>query len=159
MDLGCNSLDVAIYISNASRAIPVKQRFVYDRGLDREVEAHLTLITEEGDCDLDYFVSWLQPARNTVDLHFENCVLSLSCRPSQEIEIFSRGRGGNGSLVLPSLMAKHRGAATIYQAFYLEWMAFLEGIRAQRASSLSARSCLPTIRAVEDLYTAGKRNP
>jgi len=155
MDLGCHSLDVAMYISNASQAIPVQQRFVYDRGIDREVEAHLTLLTADGECDLAYFVSWLQPARNTVELHFENCTLLLSSRPSQEIEI----RGGNDRGSLPTLTAKRGGAATVYQAFYLEWIAFLDGVRNRQASKLSARSCLPTIRAVEDLYTAGKLNP
>jgi len=165
MDLGCHSLDVAMYIGNAFRAIPVKQRFVYDRGVDREVEAHLTLITADGECDLDYFVSWLQPARNAVELRFENCVLSLSCRPSQDIEILGRkDRSGNDQVsnhsgAPPMLTAKCGGAATVYQAFYLEWMAFLQGIRTQQASKLSARSCLPTIRAVEDLYRAGKLNP
>jgi predicted dehydrogenase len=165
MDLGCHSLDVAMYISNASKAIPVKQRFVYDREVDREVEAHLTLITADGECDLDYFVSWLQPARNTVELHCENCVLSFSCRPSREIDIRDgKDRGGRAqamerSVALPILTAKRGGSATVYQAFYLEWIAFLDGIRTRQASKLSGRSCLPTIRAVEDLYKAGKLNP
>jgi predicted dehydrogenase len=160
MDLGCHSLDVAIYISNASRAIPVRQRFVYDRGVDREVEAHLTLITADGECDLDYFVSWLQPARNTVELHFENCLLSLSCRPSQEIEIRgNKDRRSNSNAVRSTLTANRGGASTVYQAFYLEWIAFLDSMRNRQASKLSARSCLPTVRAVEDLYKAGKLNP
>jgi predicted dehydrogenase len=160
MDLGCHSLDVAIYISNASRALPVRQRFVYDHGIDREVEAHLTLITADGECDLDYFVSWLQPARNVVDLHFENCTLSLSCRPSQEVEIRSaKNAGDRDDGVVPLVTTKHGGATTVYQAFYLEWIAFLDGIRSHQPSKLSAFSCLSTIRAVEDLYRAGKRNP
>jgi len=162
MDLGCHSLDVAMYISNASRAIPNQQHFVYDHGIDREVEAHLTLLTADGECGLDYFVSWLQPARNTVELHFENCSLSLSCRPSLEIEIVGgrdQAQVTNHSGVLPMLAAKRGGAVTVYQAFYLEWTTFLDGVRARQASKLSARSCLPTIRAVEDLYTAGKLNP
>ena len=45
MDLGCHSLDLAIYISGATDAIPVTQRFVFDEGVDRQVDAHLALRT------------------------------------------------------------------------------------------------------------------
>jgi predicted dehydrogenase len=154
MDLGCHSLDMAMYISNATEAIPREQRFVYDGGVDREVEAHLTLRTAHGSCELDYLVTWLRPAENTIALHFDNCTATLSCHPAQDLEI--HGKNGHAA---SSLTMKHAGAATVYQAFYLEWTAFLEGVRGRRASMFNARSCLPTIRAVEALYRAGKQNP
>lgn len=155
MDLGCHSLDMAMFISNASEAIPVEQRFVFDRGVDRQIEAHLTLRTEHGSCELDYFVTWLRPAKNMVELRFENCTVELSCRPSGDLEI----RGADAGCDVASLTMKNAGATTVYQAFYLEWMAFLDGVRSHQASKFSARSCLPTIRAVEVLYREGKRNP
>ncbi len=155
MDLGCHSLDVAIYISNATEAIPVTQRFVFDDGVDRLIDAHLTLRTATGSCQLDYSVTWLRPARNTIELRFENCTVELPCRPSQDIQIHGAQNGRD----VASLGMKHAGAATIYQAFYLEWMAFLGGVRSRQASKFNARSCLPTIRAVEALYRAGKHNP
>jgi len=155
MDLGCHSLDMAIYISNAAEAIPVEQRFVFDGGVDREIDAHLTLRTVHGSCELYYLVTWLRPAKNAMELRFENCTVELSCRPSQDIEIHGAQNGRD----VASLGMKHAGAATIYQAFYLEWMAFLAGVRSRQASRFNARSCLPTIRAVEALYSAGKRNP
>jgi predicted dehydrogenase len=154
MDLGCHSLDASIYITGATEAVPVEQRFVFDDGVDREIDAHLTLHTAHGSVDLEYFVTWLRPAKNTVELRFENCTVELSCRPSQEIEI----HGAQNQRDVAALVMKHAGAATIYQAFYLEWMAFLDGVRSRRASEFNARSCLPTIRAVEALYRAGKRN-
>jgi predicted dehydrogenase len=155
MDLGCHSLDMAIYISDATEAIPVEQRFVFDGGVDREIEARLTLCTAHGSCELDYLVTWLRPAKDAIELRFENCTVVLSCRPAQHLEIRS---SQNGHLA-PSLTMKHAGATTVYQAFYLEWMAFLDGVRSRRASKFNAHSCLPTIRAVEALYAAGKRNP
>lgn len=155
MDLGCHSLDLAMYISDATEAIPAEQHFVYDGGVDREVEAHLTLRTAHGSCELDYLVTWLRPAKNVIELHFDHCTAALSCQPAQEIEI----RGAQEGRDVASLRMKHAGAATVYQAFYLEWMAFLDGVRSRQASKFSARSCLPTIRAVEALYRAGKRNP
>jgi len=155
MDLGCHSLDVAMYVTDATEAIPVNQRFVFDGGVDREINARLTLRTAHGTCDLDYLVTWLRPAKNTIELRFENCTVELSCRPSQNIEIHGVQNGRD----LASLAMKRAGAATMYQAFYLEWTAFLDGVRSRQASKFNARSCLPTIRTVEALYRAGKRNP
>ncbi len=155
MDLGCHSLDLAIYITNATEAIPLEQRFVFDGEVDREIDAHLTLHTAHGSCELDCLVTWLRPARNTIELRFENCTVEVSCRPSHDVEI----RGVQNGRDVASLTKKRAGAATMYQAFYLEWMAFLDGVRSRQASKFNARSCLPTIRAVEALYEAGKRNP
>jgi hypothetical protein len=87
-------------------------------------------------------------------LRFENCTVELSCQPSQDLKIHGPLNGRN----VASLAMKHAGAETVYQAFYLEWMAFLDGVRHRQASRFSARSSLPTIRAVEALYCAGKRN-
>jgi predicted dehydrogenase len=155
MDLGCHSLDAAIYITGASEAIPVNQDFVFDGGVDREVDAHLSLHTARGSCQLDYLVTWLRPAKNTIELRFENCVVEFSGRPSSVVEL----RGAENFGRVASLTMKDAGAATIYQAFYLEWTAFLDGVRSGQPSRFSARSCLPTIRAVEALYSAGKQNP
>jgi predicted dehydrogenase len=155
MDLGCHSLDLAMHISNATEGIPTEQRFVYDGGVDREIEAHLTLRTAHGSCELDYLVTWLRPAKNVIALRFENCTIALSCRPAEDLEIHSTQNGRPA----PLLRMKRAGATTVYQAFYLEWMAFLDGVRSRQASTFNARSCLPTIRAVEALYMAGKRNP
>jgi predicted dehydrogenase len=155
MDLGCHSLDMAMYITNATEAIPTQQRFVYDGEVDREVEANLILRTPRGSCELDYLVTWLRPAKNAIELLFDNCSVTLSCRPAQELEI----RGAEKVHPASLLTMKQAGASTVYQAFYLEWMAFLDGVQSGRPSKFSARSCLPTIRAVEALYRAGKRNP
>jgi predicted dehydrogenase len=155
MDLGSHSLDLAIYIADATEAIPVEQKFVFDGGVDREIDARLTLRLPHGSCDLNYLVSWLRPARNTIELRFDNCTVTVSCRPGQDVEVCGLQNGRD----VASLAMKHAGAATIYQAFYLEWMAFLEGVRSRQASKFNASSCLPTIRAVEALYSLGKRNP
>jgi len=151
MDLGCHSLDMAMYISNATEAIPTERRFIYDGGVDREVQARLVLRSAKVSCDLDYLVTWLRPAKNAIELRFENCTVVLPCRPAQELEI----RGTQNARASPFLIMKQAGAATVYQAFYMEWMAFLDGVRSRQASKFNARSCLATIRAIEALYRAG----
>ncbi len=155
MDLGCHSLDTAIYISNATAAVSSRQSFIFDGEVDREIDAQLTLHTADGPCALEYFVTWLRPARNTIQFHFDNCTAELSCRPSSELTIRGIHNGGDAA----SLGMKHAGAATVYQAFYTEWMAFLAGVRTRQPSMFNARSCLATICAVESLYREGKRKP
>jgi predicted dehydrogenase len=154
MDLGCHSLDLALFISGAKEVAIAEQRFVFDDGVDREVEARMVLQTPSGSCELDYFVTWLRPVDNVIKLQFDNCVASFSCRPAQHIEV----RGIQAEEDVAQLSAKHSGATTVYQAFYLEWMDFLEGVRNRQPSKFGARSALATVRAVEMLYAAGKQS-
>jgi predicted dehydrogenase len=178
MDLGCHSLDLSFYLTGAPGVKIVEQRFVMDNGVDREVEAHMLLQTPVGSCDFDYFVTWLRPAENLIRLYFDNCVASLPSHPADEIELHgvTNNHFENDCLVSdrpsneranndPSsngrfrafLSAKAAGASTVYQAFYIEWMAFLDGIRNQRPSHFNARSALATVKTVEMLYEAGRR--
>jgi len=154
MDLGCHSLDLAIYISSATEVSIASQRFLFDAGVDREVEASIVLRTPSGSCDLEYFVTWLRPTENVIRLRFDNCVASLPCRPAEHIDVHGALNGAQVAL----LSAQHAGASTVYQAFYLEWTAFLAGLRNRQPSKFSARSALATVRAVEALYEAGKRS-
>ena len=125
-----------MYIAGATEAIPTQHRFVFDNGVDREVEARFTLTTQQGSCELDYFISWLRPADNSIELQFENCAVSLSCQPSQALEIRDGRNGGAPAL----LTMKDAGASTVYQASYLEWMGFLDGVRNQQPSKFNART-------------------
>ena len=149
MDLGCHSLDIALFISGATSVTIERQRFVMDGEVDREIEAQMILQTLQGACALDYLVSWLQPTENLIRLRFDNCVASFSVRPADRIEV----RGLSDSHIA-SLSANAAGASTIYQAFYLEWKAFLRGVRNHEPSMFSAQSALPTVAAVEALYNA-----
>jgi len=153
MDLGCHSLDLAIYLTDATEAVPLEQRFVFDEGIDREIEAKLNLRLAGGSCDVSYLVSWLRPTRNTIDLHFERCIASLSCGPAGDLAIYSANNRSAASLRM-----ENAGASTVYQAFYLEWQAFLQAVHRRQVCELSAHSCLPTVRAVEALYNARTGN-
>jgi predicted dehydrogenase len=150
-DLGCHSLDLALWITGATEVTVAEQRFVFDHGTDREVQAQMLLHTPSGPCEFEYFVTWLRPAENEITLRFDNCVASLSTRPAEHIEI----RGWRNKRAVAKLSAAD-GAGTVYQAFYLEWMAFLEGVRNREASPFSARSALATVAAVDALYQAAE---
>ena len=146
-----------MYISNALKAIPVKQRFVYDREVDREVEAHLTLITADGECDLDYFVSWLHDLRG---IPLSCIVKTVCCRFRAGL----RGRSISVTVKIAVVELKQWSAASPFpflhglsvvapqrsiRLFIWNGSRFSTAYCTRQASKLSGRSCLPTIRAVE----------
>ena len=149
MDLGCHSLDLALYISGAGDFTVNHQRFVFDNAVDREVEAELLLHTSSGSCTLHYMVTWLRPVENTITLRFDNCMARFSTRPAEHIEICSVQAGSRNAL-----LAVAEGATTIYQVFYLEWTSFLAGVRNRQSSEFGAASAVNTLRAVDALYEA-----
>jgi predicted dehydrogenase len=159
MDLGCHGLDLAIYLTGASAVSSLEQQFVFDGEVDREMRARMVLATPRGLCALDYLVTWLQPTANVTELRFDHCTVSFPCYPADSLEIRdldSSLPAGAGSSAAASLTSRHAGASTVYQAFYMEWTAFLDGVRRRQPSMFSARSCLPVVRAVEALYAAGR---
>jgi hypothetical protein len=51
------------------------------------------------------------------------------------------------------------GARTSNQAFYLEWLWFLEGLRTGVPSAMAAGSCLAVTALIEDLYREARGKP
>ena len=152
MDLGSHTLDLALRTSGAIKATVIDQHLMFDGDIDREVQAHLLLHTPSGECELEYLVTWLRSAENVIRLRFDNCVASLSCRPSEHIEIHGLRDARQTARWLAT-----DGATTVYQAFYLEWMTFLDGVRGRQASAYSARSALDAVAAVDALYQAARQ--
>jgi len=152
MDLGCHALDLALHISGADSTTVIDEHFIFDGDVDREVAAHMLLHTGSGACEMDYTVTWLRQAENSIQLRFDHCTASMSCRPAEHIVI----RDSSDEQRSASLLAKD-GATTVYQAFYLEWMSFLDGVRNRQASEFNAVSALKTVAAVEALYQAARQ--
>ncbi len=152
MDLGCHALDLALQISGAKSTTLIDEHFIFDGDVDREVSAHMLLHTDSAACEMHYTVTWLRAMENNIQLHFDHCTASLSCRPSEHIVI----RDSSGAQSSELLLAKD-GARTVYQAFYLEWMSFLNGVRKREPSEFSAASALNTVAAVETLYQAARQ--
>ena len=55
----------------------MEQRFVFDAGIDREIEARLYVAPPpHGSCDLDYLATWLQPdTKMPSNCAFDNCIV------------------------------------------------------------------------------------
>lgn len=153
-DLGSHALDLVFQISGAVMARPLSQRFVFDGHVDREVEASLRFSGPAGEFDAEVFLTWLSDVENILEIRFDRCILSIPSRAEGTVRLLDL----NHRSLCMTLQSTLRRSTTTYQAFYLEWEFFLEGVRRGQASDFSAASCLPTVRAVETLYeSAGNR--
>jgi predicted dehydrogenase len=151
-DLGSHTIDVALYISAATRFEVLSCTKVMDGAIDRKVTAAVRLRTGEStDVNLDYGVSWLDRQENRIQLSFERTKVWSALVPNAEV--FA------GDPQLPdeaiSLVPQAPGATTYNQAFYLEWKDFLAGLRAERECVTAARSALLTTSLIEALLADG----
>jgi len=151
-NLGCHSLDLALWITGAKGHELVERRVEWDDGeTDRHAAARLRLTRLDGEpgasCTLDWTVSWLEPQANLVELRFETAQLRCPITPADAIEILDK----HGRRIGEIPAAEAGGAVTVAQAFYLEWEDFLQGVRNKRESSVSAASCLAVAEIMDEL--------
>ncbi|MCX5796856.1 MAG: Gfo/Idh/MocA family oxidoreductase [Elusimicrobia bacterium] len=152
-DLGSHSLDLAFHISGASEARAVSQQFYFDDLIDREVHARMVFRGDGGEFETDLFLTWLGSADNCLEFRFDSCILAIPTRaekPAQLLDLQGKPLG-------VTLTSNLRQATTTYQAFYLEWEAFISGVRSGTPSSFCASSCLATVHIAEELYAAGRK--
>lgn len=152
-DLGTHALDLVFEVTGATSARSVRQDFVFDDRIDRQVEAVLRFSGPAGEFGGEVMVSWLREADNALEFNFDHCILSVSSRPDGPVRLMKPDRQ---TLEL-TVQASRRCATTTYQAFFLEWESFLSGVRRQQPSAFAAATCLPTVAIIEELYLqAGK---
>lgn len=149
-DLGSHSIDLALFISGASAFEVLSCSRVLDGTVDRKVVARVQLYissTVAAPVELNFGVSWLDRQENQVRLTFANTTAWSALGVSEDIYIGDPRRPRDAI----SLHSKAIGATTYNQAFYLEWREFLDGLREQRESLISARSAMLTTSLVEAL--------
>jgi len=156
-ELGCHSLDLALFVCGA-RAFRVDTcEFAFDGSVDRKISATIQLTESEHLSDagvrLDYCVSWLDRQTNTMVFEFENCTVWSEIHPGGQVRMGDPAQASTGTLLVPAA----RAALTANQAFFLQWRAFLEGLRTDKESDISARSALPVTALIEELYARGRR--
>lgn len=156
MDLGSHSLDLALFVCGVERFEITSSVKELDGAVDRKVTACATLhrSTEPSDSvELEYAVSWLDRQTNQIRLHFEHATVWSELAVAGNVFLGDPDRPGD-SILLTSPLS---GATTFNQAFYLEWSSFLDGVREQRESIVSARSALLTTAIAEQLLAAPGR--
>lgn len=157
-ELGCHSLDVALFITGARAYEAQACEFVFDGNVDRKISAMIRLAESEylpdsGLC-LDYCVSWLDGQTNKMILEFENCSVWTEIQPGGEVRMGDPSRPSAATLLMPAAHA----ARTSNQAFFLQWRSFFQGLLTKTESEISARSALLSTALIEELYTIGRRH-
>jgi predicted dehydrogenase len=156
-ELGCHSLDLALFISGA-RSFDIRAcEFAFDGSVDRKICATIHLGESEylssAGLVLDYCVSWLDRQTNTMIFEFENCCVWTEIHPGGQVRMGTPADSPAGTLLVPGAHA----ATTANQAFFLQWRSFLEGLRTDTESEVSARSALLGTALIEELYARGRR--
>lgn len=152
-DLGSHSLDLAFHVSGATSAQVMEQKFFLDGKIDREVWAKIAFSGgASGPFEGEVFLSWLSDTPNTVEFHFDRCLLSVPTRPADRAQLLGLDRVPLGV----EIQAPSPGVTTTFQAFYREWELFLAGVREKKPTVFNASSCLPVIDLVEQLYRRGE---
>jgi predicted dehydrogenase len=155
-ELGCHSLDQALFITDA-RAYDIQAcEFVFDGKVDRKISASIRLLGSSylpnSGAVLDYCVSWLDRQTNTITLEFERSTVWVGIKPWSEVYMGDPSRPESAIRLMPPA----RWATTVNQAFYLQWQAFLEGVCTETESAVSALSALLGTALIEDLYSIGR---
>jgi predicted dehydrogenase len=158
-ELGCHSLDVALFLTGARSFETQACEFIFDGRVDRKVSATIKLADSKclfanDGVELNYCVSWLDRQTNTITLQFENCTIWAGTQPAAQVCMGSPERASEATLLIPAAQA----ASTANQAFFLQWESFFEGVRTNSESEVSARSALLGTMLIEELYALGRRH-
>ncbi|MER8479331.1 Gfo/Idh/MocA family oxidoreductase [Mesorhizobium sp. M1163] len=141
-NLGCHSLDLALWLTGATEYLVIDREVTWDGDTDRRATCTVQLTrsgpSSELDCQLVWTVSWLDHQPNTMEFEFDNAILCCNVKPDSKISLKS------ASLSTPIELETINtgGAVTATQAFYLEWMDFLNSMSQQTESSQSGRSTI-----------------
>jgi predicted dehydrogenase len=155
-ELGCHSLDVALYVSGAHSYAVRSCEFAFDGPVDRKVTANIALwdskqSPKEG-ITVEYCVSWLDRQANCITLEFENCSVWAEIGPGSEVRMGAADCPSTSITLVPAT----RGAMSANQAFFLQWQAFLAGVSSKTESEVSASSSVLSTGLIEALYSHGR---
>ena len=155
-ELGCHSLDVALYVTGARRYEVQTCEFAFDGWVDRKVNATIGLfdsphLPAQG-ITVEYCVSWLDRQANCITLEFENCSVWAQTGPGSEVLMGAADQPSSAITLVPEA----RAALTANQAFFLQWQAFLTGVAAKLESEVSALSALLGTGLIAGLYARGR---
>jgi predicted dehydrogenase len=155
-ELGCHSLDVALFVTGARGYETQSCDFVFDGHVDRKITAQIRFTDSRyaptDTVSLDYCVSWLDRQANRIVLEFEKCAVWAEINPGSDVYMGDPDNASAGTRLVP----RTRAATTTNQAFYLQWRSFLDGLSNEVESEISARSALFGTGLIENLYCQGR---
>jgi predicted dehydrogenase len=154
-DLGCHGIDIIGFITGATGFAVQESRIAWDGQTDRQVSARFSITgtgaNANGECPVEFTVSWLSRQANTIELHFENASVRCGIKPDAKIHIASDRTFKD----LIEVNFSEAGARSPYQSYFLEWDAVLRALRDNGDSDFNAAGGLWTTSLVEALYEEG----
>ena len=154
-DLGTHGIDLVLHLTEAHSFEVLSSEAVFDGNIDRRLRARIILRGANTggaeSVEFNYCVSWLDRQPNIIELQFERATVWCALTPSAEVFLGEPNRPAQ-CIQLTST----GGARTPNQAFYLEWQAFLRGVRERVPSPLNAQTSLLTTSLMEELLTRGR---
>jgi predicted dehydrogenase len=148
-ETGSHLIDQSVFITAASGMSDVHATNRGQGGLDLETFVSATM-RREGQRDpfaLKLVVSRLRAVMVGVVIRCEHAMLRCGVGPGGRVELLADDMSPRAVLA-PSAA----GADAVYQAFALEWLAFIEQCRTGRPSSISAPSAVLTTAIIEASY-------
>jgi predicted dehydrogenase len=162
MELGCHAIDLAMHITGATTYRIVQQQFAFDGSPDRAAKGEVQLFDDAGYAQglpLEYHFSWIDDLENGAEIHFPAARLFVGTKPETSVRLTGPAPGDAEHELRDSgvgLEPAHLGATTTNQAFYLQWLDFLDGLYGERPSRFLAESALPVTALIADLYRIGR---
>jgi predicted dehydrogenase len=165
LNLGCHSLDLALWMTGANAYSIVDRKVTWDGETDRRATANIRLFRREADrqfeCPLLWTVSWIDQQPNTVEVDFDGCTLSAPIASSKTLTLARKSSRTHCAMSSGSFGDKERiglidvctetGAASSDQAFYLEWQEVIESASEKRLSKFAASTSFLTAQLMDEL--------
>jgi predicted dehydrogenase len=154
-DFGTHGIDLLTHLLGVESFEVRSSQVIFDGGVDRKVAAQIAVQgsnTGAAPIMLNYCVSWLDRQPNIIELQFEHATVWSALTPSAEVFLGNPRRPAE----CIKLTGPGGGAKTPNQAFYLEWRAFLDGVRERAASPVAAQTSLLTTALMEELLARGR---
>ena len=151
LELGCHTIDLALYVTGATDFEVISCNLVMDGHIDRRAQALVRLTKGGHRFDLHYCVSWLDHQPNSIEMQYEHATVSVGVKPGSPVHLAEAGRAKPQA----GLLALRKGANTAHQAVLAEWSLFLHGLTDKRATALSAHECCLATALIENLYREG----
>ncbi len=138
-NLGCHSLDVALWVSDAV-AFSIREKSVeWDEQTDQRCRALVDIEVRSGQrVELRFETSWIDRLSNEIEFRFDDGSVVCPVSPTDEVML----RSPAGDPIAPIRVSGADRATTARQAYYLEWRAMLDAVARRTPQSVSAASTL-----------------
>ena len=152
MEAGSHLVDQLLFVLDATSFCDVRADVTIIDGIDVDVRAAAILTTAtQQSVPVRIALSHTTDLPGGIVIRYQHATIRLGIEPNFPLSLETEhGRA------VACLNGDDRGARTLYQAFYLEWEAFLEQCRSRTPSVIDAATALAGAEFVDAVYSAAR---